>query len=283
LGDEWDEAKRKPAAGWFASNLRLLAERETSIVALCSAIGINRQQFNKYLSGCHEPSRRNLTNIAAHFGVSEKDLFLPPEAFAAIYAIQRQPIVSLLAGAPKLAQFVDRLPSSLRATRDKVGVYWKYHCSSIYERQVLRSVVRLTERDGLIQYETVERFQDMDSPHRTAYRFRYQGLCFSLEDRIFLIDAEVRQHNEMTFSVLMPIVRKPQRFLFGLTVGIAATAFREPYATRVAFHHAGVDEIGKRQFAQCKALAAEDKSIPTEIRSYLMSGKGRTGEILRGI
>lgn len=267
----------------FARNLRLLVNRERSVVALCQAIGINRQQFNKYLSGGHLPSRRNLSAIATRFGVSEKDLFLPPQAFSAIYAIRKEPIVTLLAAAPRLANFVDRLPAITDATRDKDGIYWKYHCSSIYEGRVLRSIVRLAEREGLVQYETIERFQDLDDPARTAYRFRYQGVCFAMEDRLFLVDTESRQHNEMTFSILMPIVRKPSRFLFGLTVGIAATAFREPYATRIALQQTDLQKIGKRELRNCRALPLKDKSIPAEIRSYLDVGAERRGQVLRGL
>ena len=244
---------------------------------------VNRQQFNKYLSGSHQPSRRNLSTIAGYFGVSEKDLFLAPEVFSAVYAIRKQPIVSLLAAAPRLATFVDEMPTRTHATRDKLGIYWKYHCSSIYERRVLKSLVRLAEQDGLVHYETIERFQDLDNPARTAYRFRYQGLCFTMDDRLFLVDAETRQGNEMTFSVLMPIVRKPLRFLFGLTAGIAATAFREPYSTRVAFQQTEFDHIDRRVLRQCKALPFNDKNIPAEIRSYLDIRSGGYGLILRGL
>lgn len=270
-------------AKMFAANLRLLTERETSVVSLCQSIGINRQQFNKYLSGSHLPSRRNLTVIATHFGVSEKDLFLDGDAFSAIYAINKEPVISLLASAPQLARFIEQLPSTARAAQDKAGIYWKYHCSSIYEQCVLRSLVRISIRDGLVQYETIERFQDLDDNYKTAYRFRYQGLCFMLEDRLFLIDIEVRQNNEMTFSVLMPIVRKPQRFLFGLTTGIAATAFREPYSARVAFQQVEGATISKAHLGFCKALAFDDRSIPAEIRSYLGLGNRGKAEILRGI
>jgi transcriptional regulator with XRE-family HTH domain len=45
-------------------------------------VGINRQQFNKYLSGQVRPSRHNRRRLADFFGVAPDDLDLPPASFA---------------------------------------------------------------------------------------------------------------------------------------------------------------------------------------------------------
>ena len=55
----------------LAANLRLMCNRYTSIADICRQIKINRQQFNKYLSGQSSPSLHNLHRIAEFFGVDE--------------------------------------------------------------------------------------------------------------------------------------------------------------------------------------------------------------------
>mgnify|MGYP001972390984 CR=1 FL=1 len=42
-----------------------------SIAAVCRRVGINRQQFNKYLAGAVRPSRHNMRRICDFFGVTE--------------------------------------------------------------------------------------------------------------------------------------------------------------------------------------------------------------------
>ena len=39
----------------FAENLRLLCSHYASVAEVCRRIGMNRQQFNKYLSGASTP------------------------------------------------------------------------------------------------------------------------------------------------------------------------------------------------------------------------------------
>ena len=40
-------------------------------------MGINRQQFTKYLNGAARPSARNMRRICDHFGVEEEELLIP--------------------------------------------------------------------------------------------------------------------------------------------------------------------------------------------------------------
>ena len=59
----------------FAENLRLHCARFASIAELCRLADINRQQFNRYLSGQNLPNPRTLERLSAVLGVSETSLF----------------------------------------------------------------------------------------------------------------------------------------------------------------------------------------------------------------
>jgi transcriptional regulator with XRE-family HTH domain len=63
----------------FASNLRRLVATKTSIAQVCRDLGMNRQQFNKYLSGNTFPAPNTLRKIAEYFAVDQRVLFTHPE------------------------------------------------------------------------------------------------------------------------------------------------------------------------------------------------------------
>lgn len=62
----------------MAANLRVLCKQRGTISQVCSELGINRQQFSKYLSGETFPRRGTLELICSYFGVEEIELFKSP-------------------------------------------------------------------------------------------------------------------------------------------------------------------------------------------------------------
>ena len=54
----------------FTQNLRHACATRRSISQICRDIGINRQQFNRYIAGEARPSAYNVGRIAAFFGVA---------------------------------------------------------------------------------------------------------------------------------------------------------------------------------------------------------------------
>ncbi len=66
-----------------ATNLRALCEERSSIAQVCREAGINRQQFNRYLTGETLPNRASLEKICHYFGITEDDLFQAPAKGAA--------------------------------------------------------------------------------------------------------------------------------------------------------------------------------------------------------
>ena len=65
----------------FADNLRALCTRHGSIAAVCRALGMNRQQFNKYLSGSTLPNVATLEKICGFFRIESESLFHDPAGF----------------------------------------------------------------------------------------------------------------------------------------------------------------------------------------------------------
>ncbi|MEO0400951.1 MAG: helix-turn-helix transcriptional regulator [Pseudomonadota bacterium] len=66
----------------FGANLRILAKSYPSISELSRQLGINRTQFNRYLSGESFPRPDVLARICAFFGVDARVLLEPVEAIS---------------------------------------------------------------------------------------------------------------------------------------------------------------------------------------------------------
>ncbi|NIE86199.1 MULTISPECIES: helix-turn-helix transcriptional regulator [Burkholderia] len=253
----------------LAANLALLVASYDSVADFCRRLNINRQQFNKYLAAHHVPSQKVLLKIAKFFLMEPADLFRNPADFRGFYEGLEHELPIDLKGSPGLARFLPLIESSTTSLQDFLGVYYRYHQSSIYKGRVLRSVTCLYQHDAMVEYVTVERFPLLGQANRVGYSFTYRGYCFLLGDRIFMVDFEGRQKNEMTFSVLTPQHRRPIRFLYGLLTGVASSSFRQPFSTRLAFGFVERGPIRKRHLRQATILAPGDDSIPVEVEQYL--------------
>jgi transcriptional regulator with XRE-family HTH domain len=221
-----------------SANLRFMCERRGPISEICRKLKINRQQFNKYLAGQHLPSHENIHLIANYFGISREIFLTGHDQFRALVEGNFFSAMEELKNARKAMKFLELVTVSSRyAPVDCVGVYDRYQYSSIYSRKILKSSFCIFRNGDFLCHYYIERFPSYDRPQATDYIFKYHGLVFPLDGRLFTIDYESVQKNEMTFGVYSSVQRNSKRFMFGLASGIAATMFRHPYATRVVLHY----------------------------------------------
>jgi transcriptional regulator with XRE-family HTH domain len=259
-----------------AANLAQLAASFQSVSEFCRKLDINRQQFNKYVAGRHLPAQKVLQKIARFFLMEPDDLTRAPADFRTFFEGHDVGLPFELTGAPELLKFLPMLASTSDALRGMHGVYYRYHNSSIYKGKVLRSVLWLYERDGTTRYATIERFPLLDGSGKTGYTFTYHGFCLLLGDRIFLLDSESKQRNELTLSILNQQHRRPKRFFYGLYTAVASSSYRQPFATRIAFQHVSSGRLERRHLRDATVLAPDDASLPTEIRQYLTGAQALT-------
>lgn len=263
---------RQQSLKGLATNLLLLTESFDSISAFCVKVGINRQQFNKYLAERHLPSQKVLAKIAKYFHMEPGDLLRTPERFRIFYD-------GLELELPDLHRYPNLLElfEVVRSNSDKMspyhGVYYRYHRSSIYKGKLLRSVTYIFEHEDMTQYVTVERFPMLNGTGTMAFTFVFRGFCMMLGDRIFMIDFEGKQQNELTFTVLTPQYRTPVRFLYGVVTGVASTSYRQPFSTRVVFAREGTSAIKRKHLRAATVLDFESSDIPLEVRTYLSSSE----------
>ena len=254
----------------FAANLRHICDQRGSISQICRKIGINRQQFNKYLSGRHLPSSANVRTIADHFGLSPDVLFSPSDEFRSLIDGNFFDTFSRLRAEPHVLKFLSTVMSAPESVEQSlVGAYDRFQFSSIYPRCILRASFCIYRGRDLLQHAYVEHFPNRDEPEKTAYSFKYHGFVLPIEGRLFTVDFETSQQNEMTFGIYSTVQRSARRFIFGITAGIAATMYRQPYSTRVALNYRGPGLLKRGDLSRTTALDMHDPAIPREVREYL--------------
>lgn len=252
-----------------SKNLQVLAASFESTSSFCLKVDINRQQFNKYVSGQHFPSHKVLSKISRYFLMEPEQLSLPPAEFVNFYEGYER---SLPVDLHKLPNFMSFIPIAMKSTGDLKkfhGVYCRYHNSSIYKGRILRSIVYIFEKESITQFVTIERFPALDGSGKLGCAFRYSGFCFLVGERLFMMDFEGDKNNEMTFTTLVPQPRTPIKLMHGILNGVAATSYRQPFSTRVIFEHIGHEKLSRKHMRMAAILLPSDMTLPAEVREYI--------------
>jgi len=251
----------------FASNLRLLCGYYRSIAEVCRLVKINRSQFNKYLSGNTLPSTYILRSLCDFFGVEEYEIFLPHVQFAEIVQVrahrapQEKP-------RPYVAH-IDRLQKRSQGRFDDyLGFYYEIYYSMAFPGNILRNLVQLTQLDGEVCYQRIERLAPPGGSGR-VFHSRYRGMGFFLSDRIFLSDYESLAGNELTQTILYPTYKSRVSRLSGLRLGVAASDRHEPACVRVIYEYLGRRVDMRKALRRCGLFAADSPQIDELVKGKI--------------
>ncbi|MER9405154.1 helix-turn-helix domain-containing protein [Mesorhizobium caraganae] len=249
----------KPWAN-FSSNLKLACSTHRSVSDLCRTIGINRQQFNRYLNAGTLPSAHNLLTIAAAFGLEPADFDLPPGVFRSKLGERRR-------HADLTGPLADAFPGDLHALEPYLGFYQAWHTSLSWPDRIVCACAHLRENGGQVLVSTLERIEDTENG--IVQRSRYVGLAAYRHERIFL--TELTRGEAPTFgqTILMPFETYQRRYLRGITMGISWRANNLPYATRTVWHYLG-KRVNKRSLiSRCGIYAPNSSALPPAVLSFL--------------
>lgn len=254
----------------LAKNLRYLCDQKQSVTDVCSKTNINRQQFNKYLAGRHRPSAANLRRISEYFGIAPSSLEVPHSDFKNLVAGDYFTILEQIRNMPKSNGIFHAVTAMDQSVANKlVGCYERYQFSSMYPGKILRAAFCIYRKGPLLCHYYIERFPSLDDPNRAEYVFKYHGLTIPLADRIYTVDFESIQRNEITLSIFGLQSRSPRLFVYGLTAGIVATISRPPFTTRIALHYRTPGLLKREHLKRANVLDEDDAGIPTEILEFL--------------
>ncbi|QPC41734.1 helix-turn-helix transcriptional regulator [Kaustia mangrovi] len=248
-------------------NLAFLCSYHSSIAAVCRRLGINRQQFNKYLSGQSWPSRRNMRRICDFFGVSEDELLMEHRHFAEIVGLKhRLPIAH--ASSEILAHIEDLYRGSGDLGR-YVGYYFRYFYSFGHAGKIIRGLVAIYEKNGRYYWRSIERLR---SNGRYGVEIsKCSGTVLLLGDRIFVLEYETLLKSSITQVILYQSYRTSPTYLIGIQTGMPLLRGRKPAASIVLLEYLGQSIDHRKALNSCGLFDDTDAAIDASIRSMIVN------------
>ena len=256
----------------LSQNLQLLCRQKRSVSQVCREIGINRQQFAKYLSGASAPSAYNLRRICQYFNIAEEDLIAAPGAIAGRLSLAQD---SLRSGPWR--ELFDMFPGEGSKLRRYLGVYHTHYASPSWPDTIQRGLAVFHERDGFVVSSSIERSRD---PQRgLLHRAKYQGIVALRSDRIFIVESDVPDRDNIAETILIPARNRRANYLQGITFGISWRSRRMPFVARIVFKRLPVTIPAREALRACGAFAPDSRELDPVARKFIQADRLPNQEI----
>ncbi len=262
---------------YLASNLRLLCSYVGSITECCRKIGINRQQFSKYLSGSTAPTTKSLRVICDYFGVDSDEIYLEPTLFKTLISSQERNVTPLriFDNSPQAERYSNQLKnmllSSSEALTPYLGDYYYYYFTPSYEGCISKGFARLSIHNGIGYSHFYER-TDPEQAMLEGYDIgKFVGVVFFLGERLQIVDYSVHCQRAVSQTILYGSTRGKINLLSGLTMGIQGRNSRIPFTSRVVFEKLNGQSSLRDKLKGVQLLSIDSDHISAAILSRLES------------
>lgn len=256
----------------LADNLRLLCSYKKSISEVCRELVMNRQQFNKYLSGNTTPSSNNLRKICDYFGVEEHEIRMPSDEFGKIVQPHPSAETRLESQNRPEIDFLEQLFESGSEDLSKYeGSYYIYYNSTSYPGKILKAYGVVYEQEGRYFFKWIERLSLVGANGRDGFIYKLKGVVLGLSNRIFISGYEQIMKNEMVFLILYPTYKNKVSQLSGLLLGVSGADSREPVCQRVVFSYQGKSVNHRQAFKSCGIFDADSTEVDAEIKKQIQN------------
>lgn len=238
----------------FGANLRILSKRYPSISELSRKLGINRTQFNRYLSGESFPRPDVLDRICSFFDVDARILLEPVEQLSGESQIFSTPYLSEFMGKSAVSVSEDVFPS---------GFYRFSRRSFTDSARFVIGLCRVHRENALCfvrGFEAAEamRQQGLSTAH-SAREFR--GFILRQEDGVALL---ISRRNAMTgsFNYLSRVASFENNFWLGYVTRTMRETVTGTRVTRLVYEHLGTNTHAILAAARGTGLCTEEQLLP---------------------
>ncbi|GGL77067.1 helix-turn-helix domain-containing protein [Wenxinia marina] len=246
----------------FSANLALACGHYRSISEVCRRMGINRQQFNKYLSGGAYPSRHNMRRICDFFGVTESEMLMDEARFERLIGLRRAPQAPSRLDLP--LRHIEKVLAHASPVDRYAGYYFRYFYSFGNKGYVIRSLLRVVIREGRGYFKNLEILHDPATGRWTRTN-KYEGILFQLADRLQAFEYETVATNSVTQMTLYPVYRSRLDVIVGIQTGGPTRRGRRPGASRVALEYLGADIDLRKGLRQTGLFRPDDPALRRDI------------------
>jgi hypothetical protein len=228
---------------------------------------MNRQQFNKYLSGKIYPSKHNLSRVCQFFKLTEEQLNLEPGDFGQVVAESFQSEAD--PGISEIEKTLESLPSSLEALARYEGFYYSHFHALGFPGHLVRSLVHIYRHQDRFYTRNTEHLWNKEKDDSHRHRFKYKGVALYLGDRIFITEIEMLTKSAVCHTILFPSYRNVVDTLSGITTGVGSINSHMPKATRVEYQFLGKQVELKETLRGCGIFDLDSELIDSEIRERI--------------
>ncbi|MCZ7675505.1 MAG: helix-turn-helix domain-containing protein [Roseovarius sp.] len=239
----------------FGKNLRLLSQGYPSISGLCRDLGINRTQFNRYMSGESFPRPDVLHRICGFFGTDARILLEP--------VANLQPAAGDMVNHPFLSGFFGDATTGVSETLFPSGFYRFARRSFVEAHRFVLGLVHISRANG---YTFLRGFEPRNAVREQglsmASRDReYRGIVMRQEEGIMAVVTH-RASLSCSFNFLTP----ETAFQSNLWEGYASRTVREKVTgdrvARMVYEHLGSDLARALPAARQTGVVGTDKLPP---------------------
>jgi len=250
----------------FSRNLRYSCSFFKSVSAVSRKLAINRQQFELYITGKVFPSRSTMKKICDFFGVEENEITLPEDTYKAVFMGRRtkgglRDIIS-----SSIEQLVGDFEVYRRELRNYLGYYYCCYYSCGRPGYIIRSLVKIEEKDGLFFVVTLDRLVDPNNRDVSNFLFRRNGVLFKNTSRLIIYDLEPRVGRTPSMTILFPTNRNRVTVLTGVHTTISGGFSQKPFSTRIVYQFIGIKPNVREHLRRCGVFHRDSDEISPEIK-----------------
>lgn len=251
----------QPARENLRANLRYLCQFRKSASFVAREIRVNRQQFERYLTGSSLPSPHTLHRIASYFGVAPELLTGPPEALQLSVRSSGAVVAAVDFFSPVYS------PEELATLRHYLGFYQIHFLTPAAPGRIYIGLVWVRERDHRIRTVYLNRSRDPDT--RVLYRSRYDGHLMLRGERLFQLEKSRHDDDHFAETVLYPSHRHSAKYLTGMTMGITWRPHRAPFATRTIWRRVSRSRSIRAVIGECGIYRPDHPVIDPIVRGFM--------------
>jgi transcriptional regulator with XRE-family HTH domain len=253
----------------FARNLRSMTEAKGSIAQTCRDLDMNRQQFNKYLSGVSLPAPATLKKIARYFGVDQRAMFNHAESERRTTNLEDiRPLLTLgQIDSQLMERLVNTLSGSVR-TKLKEGCYLIYYPWLREPTDIVRAVLVVFKVGTLTCFRRYTKFVMKGTPLGRSARGRHEGIVIESSGRTYLVGKNIQGYGELSLQSFGASTAADFSVMAGLAMVI--TPWAEPLATRVTIDYFGSKDAFKRAMKLCGVVSGTSLDISDTIKKSVL-------------
>ena len=253
----------------FARNLRTMTDRKGTIAQVCRELGMNRQQFNKYLSGTSLPSPQTLEKIAHYFGVDQHAMFDrndDPKAKSWTEGTHPLFILGQLDNRV-LKSFVGTLSHSSK-TQLREGCYLVYYPWLRDPSKIVRAVMVVYRVGNVLCFRRFTRFAMKGQPWSQGPRGQHEGMIFEKDGRTFLIANNIQGFTELSLQSFGASNTSDFGTMSGLAV--VMTPWAEPLATRVTIEYFGPKDAFRSALRRRGLVSSDSPEVSETVKMSIL-------------